>query len=85
MRMTICLLALLLEALPAGAATFEWSAYGGDGNGRRYAPLAEITPANVDGLALAWTFRTGELGDGFSRAHDALTFEATPLFVDGTL
>ena len=30
-------------------------------------------------------FRTGELGDGFARAHDALTFEATPLFVDGTL
>jgi quinoprotein glucose dehydrogenase len=86
MRTTICLLfAAWLAAAPAGAAPFEWSAYGSDGNGRRYAPLAEITPANVDGLALAWTFRTGELGDGFGRAHDALTFEATPLFVDGTL
>jgi quinoprotein glucose dehydrogenase len=79
------LLALLLQAVPAGAAPFEWNAYGADGNGRRYAPLAEITPANVGNLALAWTFRTGELGDGFARAGDALTFEATPLFVDGTL
>jgi quinoprotein glucose dehydrogenase len=85
MRTTICLLTLLFVAAPARAAPFEWSAYGGDGNGRRYAPLAAITPANVDRLALAWTFRTGELGDGFAREHDALTFEATPLFVDGTL
>ena len=85
MRTTFCLLALLFVAAPAAAAPFEWSAYGGDGNGRRYAPLGAITPANVDGLALAWTFRTGEFGEGFARAHDALTFEATPLFVDGTL
>ena len=55
MRRTIHLLALLLQTLPASAATFEWSAYGGDGDGHRYAPLAEITPANVERLAPAWT------------------------------
>ena len=84
MRTTI-LWAAAMVATAAQAAPFEWSAYGGDGRGQRYAPIAEITSANVSGLELAWTFRTGELGEGFSRAGDALTFEATPLLVDGTL
>ncbi|HEV7489187.1 MAG TPA: pyrroloquinoline quinone-dependent dehydrogenase [Rhodanobacteraceae bacterium] len=84
MRMTL-LFAMLLAALPVHAASFEWSAYGGDGRGQRHAPLAEITPKNVDHLEVAWTFRTGELGQGFDRAADALTFEVTPLLIDGTL
>jgi glucose dehydrogenase len=79
------LLAALIPAMSVHAAPFEWSAYGGDGRGQRYAPLAQITPKNVERLELAWDFRTGELGEGFDRAGDALTFEATPLFVDDTL
>jgi quinoprotein glucose dehydrogenase len=79
------LLATVMAATAAHAAPFEWNAYGGDGRGQRHAPLAEITPKNVDRLEVAWTFRTGELGQGFSRAADALTFETTPLFIDGTL
>jgi len=39
-----------------------WSAYGGDAGGTRYSTAAQITPANVDQLEVAWTFRTGELG-----------------------
>jgi len=66
-------------------AAFEWTDYGGDGRAQRHAPLAQITPGNVGRLETAWTFRTGELGEGFARAGDALTFEATPLMVDGTL
>jgi quinoprotein glucose dehydrogenase len=84
MRITL-LLTALIPAMPVQAAPFEWTAYGGDGLGRRYAPLAQITPKNVERLELAWDFRTGELGQGFARAGDALTFEATPLFVDDTL
>lgn len=72
-------------AATATAAPFEWTAYGGDGRGQRHAPIAQITPQNVAQLEVAWAFRTGELGDGFARAHDALTFEATPLMVDGRL
>src|SRR5690348_11499703 len=79
------LLAMLLAATSVHAAPFEWNAYGGDGRGQRHVPLAEITPKNVDRLEVAWTFQTGELGQGFDRAPDALTFEATPLFIDGTL
>ena len=79
---------LLLVSGVAGAADappFPWTAYGGDGRGQRHAPLGQITPDNVGQLALAWSFRTGELGEGFARAGDALTFEATPLLVGDTL
>lgn len=74
-----------LAVAASAHATFEWAAYGGDGRAQRHAPLAQITPQNVGRLQAAWTFRTGELGDGFARAGAALTFEATPLMVGGTL
>lgn len=76
---------MLLGATSLHAEVFEWNAYGGDGRGLRHAPIAQITPKNVGQLELAWSFRTGELGDGFVRAHDALTFEATPLLIGDTL
>ena len=79
------LLAISTLATPVHAAPFEWNAYGGDGRGQRHVPIAEMTPKNVERLDVAWTFRTGELGQGFDRAADALTFETTPLFIDGTL
>lgn len=56
-----------------------WTAYGHDAGGTRYAPLDQITPANVAGLQPAWIARTGDLLNGRGR------FEATPLFVDGAL
>ncbi len=67
------------------AQAADWTAYGGDERGQRHSDLAQITPQNVDRLELAWTFRTGELGKGFVRAGDALTFEATPLQIRDTL
>jgi quinoprotein glucose dehydrogenase len=78
-------IAVLLCASSLQAYAVDWSAYGGDGRGQRYAPLTQITPQNVANLELAWTFRTGELGRGFIRADDALTFEVTPLLIDDTL
>lgn len=45
-------------ALPA-----EWSSYAGDPGGTHHAPIDQITPANVKGLKVAWTFRTGEIGE----------------------
>ena len=63
----IPLLAMLACAMSAHAAPFEWTAYGGDGRGQRHAPLSQITPQNVGNLELAWSFRTGELGQGFER------------------
>lgn len=81
----LLLLIVSAGAVSAQAAPFDWNAYGGDGRGQRHAPLAQITPANVAQLELAWSFRTGELGAGFARAHEALTFEATPLKIGDTL
>ena len=65
-------------AATATAAAPEWTAYGGDGRGQRHAPVAQITPQNVARLEVAWAFRTGELGEDFARAHDALTRKSSP-------
>ena len=79
------LLMTLVGTTALHAAPFEWTAYGGDGHGQRYVPLAQVTPQNVSQLELAWSFRTDELGPGFDRAKDVLTFEATPLLIGDTL
>ena len=56
----------------------EWPAYGNVG-GNHYSPAAEITPANVARLQLAWIYRTGD----YHRTRGR--FEANPILVDGTL
>ncbi len=69
------------------AANVGWAYYGGDAGGTRYSRLAQITPANVHDLKVAWIFRTGETGAGFPgdewKSH--MTFEATPILYDGML
>lgn len=40
--------------------TGGWSAWGGNEGGMRYSPVTQITPANVKGLKVAWTYRIGE-------------------------
>lgn len=66
------------------APASDWPAWGRDRGGTRYSPLARITRENVDELEVAWTFRTGELGQEAEEAHD-LTFEATPIHFEGRL
>ena len=73
----ICLLPL------AGMAADDWTAYGGDAGGRKYSPLKQINLQNVASLEVAWTFHTG---DAYQPKNDRPTaFEATALYVDGTL
>jgi quinoprotein glucose dehydrogenase len=62
----------------------EWPNYGNDPGGMRYSTLAEINRDNVSKLKVAWVFHTGDISDG---SHDRRRsgFEATPIFVDGTL
>ena len=62
----------------------SWSSYGGDPGGTRYAPLAQIDRGNVGELEVAWTYRTGELGEGFA-SRDKMAFEATPILAQGRL
>ena len=70
-----------VRAAPAQGTAGEWTAYGHDAHGSRYSPLTQITRENVNGLAVAWTYRTGDT----AHTRQMLKFEATPLMVDGTL
>lgn len=67
-------------AVPPG----EWHAYGRTGEGQRYSPLSQITPANVDQLKLAWEFNTGDLR-GRPGDPEETTFEVTPLKIGNRL
>src|SRR6202521_5323576 len=71
---------------PAGvAAPIEWTAYGRDAGGSRFSPAAEITRENVSRLGVAWTYRSGDRWVDDRTGIGKGRFEATPLFVDGSL
>jgi quinoprotein glucose dehydrogenase len=70
--------------LPAHGEGFP-EHYGADAGGTRYAPLAQITPANVGDLAVAWTYRTGDLDRRTTRAMRWSKFQVTPILADGHL
>jgi len=76
-------LALIAAEAPA-QETADWPAYGGDEFGQRYSALDQVNRENVERLEVAWSFRTGELGEGFARA-EKLAFEATPILAEGVL
>ena len=71
-------------ALAANASDTEWPTYGNDAGGSRYADVDQITPSNVAELVRAWTYRTGDLGDGFP-SRERMAFEATPILLNGVL
>lgn len=78
----VCAFIVLLAIAPPASA--QWSAYGGDEGGTRYAATRQITPQNVARLQPAWTYRTGHM----SAAGEALErskFETTPILVEGRL
>ncbi len=66
-----------------GQPNEDWRDYGRTQFGQRYSPLAQITPANVRDLKVAWSFQTGDL----PRKGDPgeTTFEVTPIKVRDTL
>jgi quinoprotein glucose dehydrogenase len=76
---------LLIAVFVAGAADSigDWPVYGHDPGGQRFSPLTAINRKNVGTLKVAWTYRTGDAyqpKDGRPTA-----FEATPLYINGTL
>jgi quinoprotein glucose dehydrogenase len=74
---------LLAACCVLAAQNGDWPAYGHDPGGQRFSPLRTIDRSNVQGLKVAWTFRTG---DAYQPQHEKPTaFETTPLYVDGTL
>ncbi len=66
-------------AVPDG----DWHQYGRTPYGQRYSPLAEITPANVGRLEVAWQYQTGDV----KRPDDVgeTTYQVTPLKIRDTL
>jgi quinoprotein glucose dehydrogenase len=66
---------------PPGYA--EWTSYGGDAGGTRYAGLAQITPDNVERLRVAWIFHTGDSRRG--EVFRDTAFAATPILVEDSL
>src|ERR1700752_1881918 len=61
------------------SALMEWPSYGNDKGGQRYSAAQQITPASLDRLDVAWTYRTG-ISDGPPGRS-----QSTPVFVDGML
>jgi quinoprotein glucose dehydrogenase len=58
----------------------EWQHYGNDQEGSRFTPLTQLTPENVGGLELAWTYR---IGPPAARVFSSL--EVTPLKIGDSL
>ncbi|MGV4876727.1 glucose/quinate/shikimate family membrane-bound PQQ-dependent dehydrogenase [Acetobacter indonesiensis] len=67
----------------AEAAAGDWPAYGRTQFGNRYSPLAQISPANVKNLKVAWVFRTHDLKTPNDPGE--ITDEVTPIKIRDTL
>lgn len=57
----------------------DWTAYGRNTHGERFAQFDQINKANVKDLQVAWTFRTGDM------AINGAEYQGTPLKVDDTV
>ncbi|HTU99253.1 MAG TPA: PQQ-binding-like beta-propeller repeat protein [Luteitalea sp.] len=62
------------------ATRIDWSAHGADVAHTSFSPAAQITPANVGRLQVAWTYRTGD-----ARADNRSQIQTNPIVVDGVL
>ncbi len=75
---------LTMAAPGRATAGADWPAYGGDSGARRYSPLTQITPDNVDRLQRVWLFHTGDLPSS-AAIRDKYGAETTPLKVGANL
>ena len=80
MRFTISVVAVFV-CLAADSG--DWPFYGHDPGGQRFSPLTNINRGNVRTLKVAWTYRTGDAYE--PKDSRATAFEATPLYIAGTL
>jgi quinoprotein glucose dehydrogenase len=77
-------LVLFLACSAVVAQSGDWPTYGHDPGGQRFSPLSQINTSNVESLKVAWTYRTGDAYAPPSGSKST-QFEATPIYVDGTL
>jgi quinoprotein glucose dehydrogenase len=77
------MLAIFILATSSLAAQ-QWPHYAGDQAASHYSPLDQITPANVQGLAIAWEWKPNEkVLPEFGTRPGA--FQNTPLVIDGVM
>ena len=67
---------------PAAAPDVDWPYYGADAGGQRFSPAAQVTPANVRSLKIAWRYATGDVSPGGTQDF---AFEDTPILAGGRL
>lgn len=72
------LVLLLGTSIPASGQLpdTEWTQHGEDAGEKRYSALDQLTPENVAGLEVAWSYRIPKMG---------ARLEATPIVVDGRM
>jgi quinoprotein glucose dehydrogenase len=68
----------------AAAPDVDWPFYGGDAGGQRFSRASQITPANVGGLKVAWSYSTGDMTTRRKALGNA-SFEGTPILAGGRL
>jgi glucose dehydrogenase len=73
-------LVLSIATAQHGAAGGEWPFWGGDAGSTRYAPLDQITRANVATVEVAWRWRAANFGPA-----PETYYRATPIYADGVL
>ena len=64
----------------AGTKNGEWPFYNGDAGSTRYAPFDQINEDNVQGLRIAWRWKTDNFGP-----QPNFNYQATPLMVGSVL
>jgi quinoprotein glucose dehydrogenase len=72
--------ALLTGGQALSAPGTDWRSVGNDAGGSHYSPLAQITPANVSSLKVAWTFHMKP-----AETKQIATSETVPLVVGDTM
>lgn len=75
---------LLGPAAQAASPGRDWPVHSADAAGTRFSPLAQITPANVGQLEVAWTYRSGEMTRRAARFAISKD-QDTPITVAGNL
>jgi quinoprotein glucose dehydrogenase len=65
-RSIVLVMALALCARLGAQTPHDWPTVGNDPGGMKFSPLTQITPANVDKLAKAWTYDTGAPASGYT-------------------
>jgi quinoprotein glucose dehydrogenase len=77
-RIALAVLLGVPALLRAQSASADWPLYGGSPDNTRYSTLAQITPANVGQLQVAWRYETHDEFPGSE-------MQSNPIVVDGVL